>query len=59
MLRKIGFVAFGIFVAISAAYVAGRIIVEIGLGYDWAALIFAVVFAAAVLLIDRPHVGER
>jgi hypothetical protein len=51
--RKAAFIAFGYFIAFSAAYVAWRIAIEMGLGIDWAVPISAVAFAFAVLLIDR------
>jgi hypothetical protein len=51
--RKAAFIAFGYFIALSAAYVAWRITIEMGLGIGWAVPISAVVFAFAVLLIDR------
>ena len=51
--RKAAFIAFGYVIALSAAYVAWRITIEIGLGIGWAVPISGVVFALAVLLIDR------
>ena len=51
--RNAAFIALGYFIALSAAYVAWRITIETGLGIDWAVPISAVVFAFAVLLIDR------
>jgi hypothetical protein len=57
MFRKAGFVTFGLVMAFSATYVAGRHALKIGLGEDWGAPIMGAVFTAAVLLIDRPSVG--
>ena len=58
--RKLALLAFGLFVALSAAYVAGRIVFEIGLGITWAASISAVIFAIAILVIvRRPTVGPQ
>jgi hypothetical protein len=58
--RKAALLAFGLFVALSAAYVAGRIVFEIGLGIIWAASISAVIFAIAILVIvRRPTVGPQ
>jgi hypothetical protein len=52
--RRAALLAFGLFVALSAAYVAGRIVFEIGLGITWAVSISAVIFALAILVIVRP-----
>jgi hypothetical protein len=59
MLRKTGFLTFGLFVTASAAYVAGRIILEMEFGTDWGAPILGVVFITAVLMLDRISVGPE
>jgi hypothetical protein len=53
MWRRGAIVAFGFFVAICVAYVAGRIMVEVGLGYSWAGPMSAVAFAVAMMVFDR------
>jgi len=52
-IRKLGFISFGLFIAVSAAYVAYRIAIAIGLGFEWAAAISGVVYTVALLTIDR------
>jgi hypothetical protein len=47
------FVAFGIFVALSAAYVAFQLAVDAGLSTASAGPISGLVFTVAVLMIDR------
>jgi hypothetical protein len=59
MLRKTGFLTFGLFMTASAAYVAGRIILEMEFGTDWGAPILGVVFITAVLMLDRISVGPQ
>ena len=51
--RKLAFISFGLFIAVSAAYVAYRIAIAIGLGFEWAAAISGVVYTIALLTIDR------
>jgi hypothetical protein len=53
MWRKALFVTFGLFVAISAAYGVGRVIVEMGWGNSWAGPMSAVAFATAMIVINR------
>ena len=55
-LRDAGFVALEVFASISAAYVAAKVALALGLDTDWAAAISAFVFAAAILTIGR-HLG--
>jgi hypothetical protein len=57
MWRRGAIVAFGFFVAICAAYVAGRIIVEVGLGNSGAGPMSAVAFAVAMMVLDRSGGG--
>jgi hypothetical protein len=57
MWRRGAVVAFGFFVAICVAYVAGRIIVEMGLGNIWAGPMSAVAFAVAMMVLDRAGGG--
>jgi hypothetical protein len=59
MLRKTGFLTFGLFMTASAAYVAGRIILEMEFGTNWAASILGVVFVTAVLILDRISIGPE
>jgi hypothetical protein len=51
--RKVAFVAFGIFVALSATYVAFQLVAATSLGVDWAIPISGLVFTVTVLTIDR------
>jgi hypothetical protein len=53
MWRRALFTALGFFVAIGAAYGAGRIIVEVGLGNSWAGPVSAIAFATAMMVINR------
>jgi hypothetical protein len=52
-IRKLAFISFGLFIAVSAAYVAYRIAIAIGLGFWSAAAISGVVYTIALLTIDR------
>jgi TPR repeat len=52
MWRRALFTALGFFVAIGAAYGAGRI-VEVGLGNSWAGPVSAIAFATAMMVINR------
>jgi membrane associated rhomboid family serine protease len=52
-IRKLAFISFGLFIAVSAAYVAYRIAIAIGLSFEWAAAISGVVYTVALLAIDR------
>jgi hypothetical protein len=51
--RSIAFIVFGLFVAISAAYVAFELLAAMGLGLYGAVPISGIVFAVTVFLIDR------
>jgi hypothetical protein len=55
--RRGALVAFGFLVAICVAYVAGRIIVEVGWGNSWAGPMSAVAFAVAMMVLDRSGGG--
>jgi hypothetical protein len=61
MWRRAAFVAFGLFTAIVVAYIAGRFVVQMGLGYSWAGPVSALAFTVAALVIDRSGVvgGNR
>lgn len=51
--RRTRFVVVGLFAAASSAFVAGQIVLKIGLGVDWAAPMSAVAFTIVVLTLDR------
>lgn len=51
--RDAAFVAFAIFITVSAAYVSGLAALAVGLDDEWSALVFGVVFTAAALVLDR------
>jgi hypothetical protein len=53
MWRMAAFVAFEFSTAIGAAYVAGRLIAELGFGYSWAGPVSAVAFIIAMMVINR------
>ena len=52
-MRDIPFIVFAAFIALIAAYIAGRIILAMGLDIEWAGVASALVFAIAFLVIDR------
>jgi hypothetical protein len=51
--RSIAFIVFGLFVAISAAYVAFELLAAMGLDAYVAVPISGIVFAVTIFLIDR------
>jgi membrane associated rhomboid family serine protease len=51
--RDIAFVVFGLFVALSASYVAYQIAIAVGLGVASAGPIAGLVFAVTAIMIDR------
>jgi hypothetical protein len=53
MWRRRAFGAFGLFTAIVVAYIAGRLVVLMGLGYSSAGPLSAVAFFVAAVVIDR------
>ena len=52
-LRSVGLAVFGLFVAISAAYVAFQLIAATPLGIYGAAPIAGVIFGATAIMLDR------
>jgi hypothetical protein len=57
MLHKTGFISFALFMMASAAYIGGRIVLEVHVGSVWSELIIDVAFIVAVLMIDRFFAG--
>jgi hypothetical protein len=53
MLRRAALVTFEFSTSIGVAYVAGRIIADLGFGYSWAGPTSAAVFALTMIAWDR------